>query len=78
MDERNDPQECLCGEIMTRIMSIPRPPIMVVTNKDKLVGTMNDESNGYRLPGAEQHGARYKAALNKSLTREKPVIGRGF
>ncbi len=78
VDERNNPQDCICGEIMTRIISLPQPPIMVVTNKDNLVKTMNDESGGYRLPGAEKHGARYKSAIGKSLTRAKPVIGRGF
>lgn len=78
MAERNNPQICLCGEIMTRLMSLPQPCIMVVTNKDRLVGTMNDDRKGYRFPGNGKFDKRYKQALGKSLTRDKEVIGIGF
>lgn len=71
-------QECSCGEVMTRLISLPHPAIFVVTNKAKLVNTLNDDEKAYRLPGNQKHGKRYKEVIGRSLTLERPVIGRGF
>ena len=51
---------------------------MVVTNKDNLVKSLNNEKSIYDFPGGAKHGERYKSVIGGSLTREKPTIGRGF
>ncbi len=71
------PQECECGERLMKLVSLPMPAIFIVTNRDNLVKSLNDEG-GYKLPGGKKHSKRYKSIIGDSLTREKPTIGRGF
>jgi len=73
------PQECECGERMTKLISLPMPAIFVITNRSMLVNTLNDDEKAYTLPGEKKHGKRYKEVIGNSLfNQEKPVIGKGF
>jgi putative FmdB family regulatory protein len=78
IQDSDSPQRCNCGELMIRKVSLPQPAIFVVTNRERLVGTLNDEEGGYQFSGAGKHGKRYKSVIGKSLENPKPVIGRGF
>ncbi len=69
--------EC-CGEGMVKIISLPQPAIFPVTNRGMLVNSLNDQEKAYTFPGEEKHGKRYKAAIKKSLTREKELSFSGF
>ena len=63
---------------MKRLISLPQI-IFVLTNRDRIVNTMNDDEQSFNLPGKAKHGKRYKEVLNKSLFKtEKAVIGKGF
>lgn len=61
------PQQCECGGMMTKLVSLPQPAIFVVTNRDRLVNTLNDDDKAFNLPGAKKHGERYKQVLGNSL-----------
>ncbi len=67
-----------CGRGMMKIMSLPQPAIITITNRHMLVNSLNNDEKAYEFPGKGKHDKRYKAAIKKSLTREKEVIGRGF
>ena len=71
-------QICICGEIMTRMVSLPQPAIMVITNTEKMTKTLNDQEGGYKLPGGNGHRERYRSVIADSLTRDRLVIGKGF
>ena len=64
--ERNDPQYCTCGAQLSRVLSLPAPPIVPITGRDKVLKTLNKES-GYTMPGGDMHRARYSEALAKGL-----------
>lgn len=79
VDDRNSPQPCECGEVMTRLMSVPMPPVMVDTNRGRLVNTINGDSRRYGMSGNAVQRARYENVIGNSLFhQEKPVIGKGF
>ncbi len=67
-----------CGESMSKLISLPQPAIFPITNTQMFKNTLNNDEKAYSFPGKPHDQARYKAAVKKSLTREKEVIGRGF
>jgi len=71
-------QRCGCGEGMVKLISLPQPAIFVITNTNMLVNALNNDDKAYKFPGNGKHDKRYKAAIKRSLTRDKTVIGKGF
>lgn len=74
------PQQCECGGVMEKLISLPGPAIFIITNRGKLVDTLNDDmsSNGL-LRKFGRHEKRYKKVIGNSLfNQEKVVIGKGF
>jgi len=79
MAEASAPQSCPgCGADLERKFSLPRPAVIRVTNRQKLLRGLNNERGGYRFPGAKQHGNRYANAIWGGLQQENPARGRGF
>ena len=78
--ERNIPRIHSCGVVMERLMSIPLPPIMVLTGNDQILQTLNKEGDYPDFLGgrAPQHRPRYEQAMARSLDLPKKVIGKGF
>ncbi len=70
--------KCGCGESMIKLISLPQPAIFALTNKNMFINSLNGDDKAYKFPGNGKHDKRYKAAVAKSLSREKPVIGKGF
>lgn len=65
--------------MMTKLVSLPMPAIIVFTNRNRLVNTLNDNEKPFDLPGKGKHGKRYKEVIGKSLFKtEKPSVGKGF
>lgn len=77
ISDRVKEQICECGEGMNRLISLPQPAIFIVTNRDNIIKSLNDEG-GYQMPGGERHSKRYKSVIGESLKEDKPVIGIGF
>lgn len=64
---------------MAKLVSLPQPAIFIATNRDMLVNGINDqEGKAYRFPGRKDQQEQYKTMVAKSLTRDKPIIGKGF
>lgn len=64
------PQKCSrCGEIMTRVVSLPHPAVFIVTNRNRLMNTINNDDGGYKMPGANKHRKRYEEVIGRSLIR---------
>ena len=59
--------KCLkCGQVMRRKFS-PAHFTIPETGRDKVLGVLNNEPGGRRLPGGHQHSKRYEAALAKGI-----------
>jgi len=58
IDERDNPQICLCGEVMMRIMSIPRPPIMKSTSKGMALESLNSKDTSHMKPETKMAAAK--------------------
>lgn len=69
--------ECECGRVMRRKFSSFHFTF-VVTGREKVLSTLNQEEDGYNFPGGDKHRPRYSAAMAKSLDQTRPVIGKGF
>ncbi len=65
--ERDTPQTCFCGQSMTRVASIPQPPVMKPTGKDMALDSLNGRSTGYMKP-------EHKAAAARGLERPEKTI----
>jgi putative FmdB family regulatory protein len=70
-------QNCDCGEVMTKRVSLPMPAIFVTTNRDGLVNMINGDDKAYKIP-SNKHRKRYESVIASSLTADKPTIGKGF
>jgi len=66
-----------CGKPTNRRISLPSPPVIPVTGRDKVFSALNKEG-GYNLPTNSADRPRIEAALAKGLDQRSPVIGRGF
>lgn len=77
VERRDTTRFHLCGCKMQREMTIPQPPIMVDTGRDKTLNVLNNK-NGHDFPGGNKNRARYEKHFAQGLDPEKPVIGRGF
>jgi putative FmdB family regulatory protein len=73
------PQECECGGVMRKLISLPRPAIFIVTNRNRLVNTLNNDEKAYGMVGKPRDRERYKQVIGNSLfNQEKKTIGIGF
>ncbi len=57
MDERDNSQFCLCGEVMMRTMSLPRPPIMKQNGNDMALNSLNSKETRHMKPLQKQWAA---------------------
>lgn len=72
-------QRCECGGVMRKLISLPRPAVIIVTNRGRLVNTLNNDEKGYKMTGKPRDRERYKKVIGNSLfNREKLTIGIGF
>jgi len=78
LSEFNHPQTCVCGKVMYRKMSVPRPAIFVETGRGRILGTLNQEEDAQDFPGGDKHRDRYEQAMAKGLNYERPLEERVF
>ena len=69
-----------CGESMVKLMSLPQPAILPVTNTQMLKNSLNNDEKAYKFPGKPEQQARYKAKIKQSLSNpeKNKYIGKGF
>lgn len=73
MEDRNSSQACPeCQASMKRLIEVPRSPVVPITGRDQVLGSLNSKDDGV---GNKPH---IKDALWKGLNQREPVVGRGF
>lgn len=73
MGDRGEPQTCPeCQGSMSRLVELPRPPIVPMTGRDQVFGSLNSKDDGIG------NKPRIKNAMWKGLNQREPVVGRGF